>query len=382
MTGMMALLIGLVCQSPVDLGSLGRQIVSNPAEASRVVRTLIPANELAKGATPVTVGTTVLFALQLDGAKKVNVEAAGFKSSLTALENGLFASVVPMEDGAAHLVKYVADGREIRTGLQVEVYQDNPFVLAPPGGRRGELREMGVLESKAFPNTTRKWYVYLPPGVDSNSEYPVLVAQDAQWDRDWIANALENCAAKGMIPKTVGIFIEPGQDRPGNYSNRSVEYDTLSPRYVNFVLEEILPKVEAIVKLTGDPAKRAICGMSSGGICSFTACWERPDKFGVAMSFIGSFTNIASGESKREGGHNYPFLIRKLDKKPIRVFLQDGSNDLDNQHGSWWISNLQMDSALKFKGYDYRWVPGKGFHNTKHARRIFDQVLTWWLGKP
>jgi enterochelin esterase family protein len=209
-----------------------------------------------------------------------------------------------------------------------------------------------------------------------------LIATDAQWDRDWIANGLENCARERMVPATVGVFIEPGQDKPGNYSNRSFEYDALTPRYTEFLLSEILPQVEKLVKLSHDPAKRALTGMSSGGICSFTACWERPDQFGAALSFIGSFANIASGASKREGGHNYPFLIRKTEKKPIRVYLQDGSNDLNNDHGSWWICNLQMESALRYKGYDVVWNPGNGFHSTKHARRIFDQALKWWIGHP
>ena len=130
-----------------------------------------------------------------------------------------------------------------------------------------------------------------------------MIWQDAQWDRQWQANALENCADDALIPATVGIFIEPGQTtKVGDYSNRSVEYDSLNANYSKFLLEEILPQVQKLVKLSPDPAKRALVGMSSGGICSFTACWERSDQFGTALSFIGSFANIASGESKRDGG--------------------------------------------------------------------------------
>ncbi|MEQ1823706.1 MAG: alpha/beta hydrolase-fold protein, partial [Fimbriimonadaceae bacterium] len=224
-------------------------------------------------------------------------------------------------------------------------------------------------------------FVYSPPNLNSSKEYPVLIGQDAQWDRQWQANALENCAREGKIPPTVGVFIEPGQTtKVGDYTNRSPEYDSLNATYTKFLLDEILPQVQKLVRLSPDPAKRALVGMSSGGICSFTACWERPDQFGVALSFIGSFANISSGESKREGGHNYPFLIRKTEKKPIRVYLQDGENDLNNVHGNWWLGNLQMESALKFAGYDYKWVAGKGFHSSKHARRVFDQALVWWLG--
>jgi enterochelin esterase family protein len=121
--------------------------------------------------------------------------------------------------------------------------------------------------------------------------------------------------------------------------------------------------------------------VSSGGICGFTTCWEHPESFSTVISAVGSFDDIAHGASLREGGHNYPFIIRLSDKKPIRVFLQDGENDLDNQFGNWFISAQQMAAALKFKGYDYQWRPGQGFHSTDHMRSIFDQALVWWNGR-
>lgn len=366
----------------LDLGSIERLLKQDRAEAGRMIRQRFKSEELANGITPFEQGTKVLFAVDAgDGKHTVRVTSGEHEvATLRQVDQNLFVAVKEFDDGAGMVLDYQVDGKARRTGIPLEVYRPNPFVQAPPGGRKGELRDMGEWKSTIFPNTTRKWYVYLPPNLDSAKEYPVLIATDAQWDRDWIANGLENCAREGVVPATVGVFIEPGQDRPGNYSNRSFEYDALTPRYTEFLLNEILPQVEKMVKLSRDPAKRALTGMSSGGICSFTACWERPDQFGAALSFIGSFANIASGSSKREGGHNYPFLVRKTEKKPIRIFLQDGSNDLNNDHGSWWICNLQMESALRYKGYDVVWNPGNGFHSTKHARRIFDLALKWWLG--
>lgn len=369
--------------APLDLAALESLISKDKPAAEAMVRKHIPADELAKGSIPRDQGRRVLYAVDLaTGGHKVAVDRDGKTIlNLTKMESNLYLGVQVYPEGDAFLAQYVVDGKPLRSGLQVEVYDPNPFVLAPPGGRKGELREMGEWKSQIFPGTTRKWYIFLPPNVDLSKDHPVLIATDAQWDRDWIANGLENCAREGLIPPTVGVFIEPGQNKAGTYSNRSVEYDTLSPKYAQFLLEEILPQVEKIVKISQDPAKRALTGMSSGGICSFTACWERPEKFGVALSFIGSFANIASGPSNRDGGHNYPFLIRKAANKPIRVFLQDGENDLDNEFGNWWLCNVLMQDALRFKGYDHVWIPGKGFHNTKHARRIFDQALKWWLGK-
>src|SRR5215813_7580413 len=98
----------------------------------------------------------------------------------------------------------------------------------------------------------------------------------------------------------------------------------------------MLPEVGKTLNLRQDAA-----GISSGGICAFTAAWERPDLFSKVLSHVGSFTNI-------RGGDVYPGMIRKTERKPIRVFLQDGSNDLDNEHGSWPLANQQMAAALKY----------------------------------
>src|SRR5438552_406669 len=150
-----------------------------------------------------------------------------------------------------------------------------------------------------------------------------------------------------------------------------------SDQYARFILEEILPEAEKTVKLRHDAESRAIAGISSGGICAFTAAWERPNEFSKVLSWVGSFTNIASGKTLREGGHNYPALIRKTPKKPIRVFLQDGANDLDNQHGNWPLANQEMAKALQFAGYDYKFVFGRGFHSNRHGRALLPDSLRW-----
>lgn len=150
----------------------------------------------------------------------------------------------------------------------------------------------------------------------------------------------------------------------------SFEYDTLSDQYARFLLDEILPQVGSHWALTNDPQQRAICGLSSGGICAFTVAWQRPDAFRKVLSHIGSFTDI-------RGGHNYPSLIRKDTPRPLRVFLQDGEADFDNQWGHWWVANLQMVAALKYRGYDYTFAPGTGAHDGEHGGAILPESLRW-----
>jgi enterochelin esterase family protein len=192
----------------------------------------------------------------------------------------------------------------------------------------------------------------------------------------------DNLIHKKDMPVTIGVFVNPGNlgeqvpEDPWRSTNRSQEYDTLSEHYARFLIEELLPEVGRTYNLTTDPDARAIAGVSSGGICSFTAAWERPDAFRKVLSHIGSFTNI-------RGGHVYPALIRKSSKRPLRIFLQDGSNDLDNEHGNWPLANQEMGAALKFRGYDYRFEFGDGAHTHKHGGALLPDALRWlWRDFP
>jgi enterochelin esterase family protein len=185
----------------------------------------------------------------------------------------------------------------------------------------------------------------------------------------------DNLIQRGDMPATIGLFVNPGDKGPGNpiyggTDNRSFEYDSLGDQYARFLLEELLPQVEQRYRITGDPAGRAICGISSGGICAFTAAWERPDAFGKVVSHCGSFTNI-------RGGHNYPSMIRRAARKPLRVFLQSGANDIDVVFGSWPIANQDMAAALAYREYDYQFVFGEGGHSLKHGGEIFPDTLRW-----
>ena len=263
--------------------------------------------------------------------------------------------------------------------------KDDPFPLG-----RDSMRQEGVprgkvskhmWRSKVFEGTVREYFVYVPAQYDGKTPAAVMVFQDGhtyvnETGQFRVPVVFDNLIHAGDMPVTIGIFINPGHKgeelpkSPWRPSNRSFEYDTLSDQYARFLLEEILPEVGKTHRLTDDSARRAICGISSGGICAFTVAWERPKAFTKVLSHVGSFTNI-------RWGHNYPALIRKTEAKPIRVFLQDGENDLDNQHGNWWLSNLQMAAALKYMKYDYKFVGGPGGHNGKHGGSILPDSLRW-----
>lgn len=249
----------------------------------------------------------------------------------------------------------------------------------------GRVESFEFSDSRVFPGTSRAVWVYVPAQYNPGTPASLMVFQDGHAyvstnGRMRVPIVFDNLIARREMPVTVGVFVNPGHrgtNAPpangwGNRNNRSVEYDSLGADYARFLTEELLPAItnRYQLNLSTDPADRAIAGMSSGGICAFTAAWERPDQFGRVLSHIGSFVDI-------RGGHVYPALLRRNPRKPIRVFLQEGSNDLNNTHGDWPLGNLQLAGSLAFMGYDHRLVLGDGAHNDRHGAAILPDSLRW-----
>lgn len=286
---------------------------------------------------------------------------------------------------------------------QDDQYVPGPDSLPQAGVPQGKVIPMEPWKSKIYDGTVRDWWLYVPAQYDGSKPAAVMVFCDGGKGNDKdpkfggpqnAVHVFNNLIHKKEMPVTIGIFISPGSfptELQGGKprSNRSFEYDTPDGVYAKFLLEEILPEVAKKYKLTDKPEERAICGNSSGGICAFTVAWERPDMFRKVVSHIGSFTNI-------RGGYIYPANIRKTkpdvagqfyttpeqkkqleERRAIRVFLQDGKNDLDNQFGNWPLANQDMAAALKFADWDYQLVLGEGTHNGKHGTMLFPDTMRW-----
>lgn len=262
----------------------------------------------------------------------------------------------------------------------------SPYHEVQAGVPTGTITKYTNFTSQIFTNTTRDWWVYVPAQYKKEKPACVMVFQDGHdyvnLKGNWrVPTVFDNLIAKGEMPVTIAIFINPGHNgsykpqSPWRVSNRSFEYDSLGDRYARFLVEEILPEVKKLgYNITDDPEGRAISGASSGGICSFTVAWERPDQFRKVLSTIGSFVDL-------RGGHAYPYLIRKTEKKPIRVYLQDGKNDLDNPFGNWPLANQMMASSLNYMKYDHRFDFTEGEHNSNAAGPLLPEALKWlWAG--
>lgn len=262
------------------------------------------------------------------------------------------------------------------------------YVLGPDSQKQADVPAGKLLNGKYvateahYPGTERDYWIYVPAQYDGSKPAALMVFQDGGSYQNPTGQfrtpiVFDNLIHKKEMPVTIGVFLNPGSIPAAEAgqkarSNRSFEYDSMGDLYARFLIEEVLPTLAERhqLKWSDDPRQRAIGGISSGGICAFTVAWERPQSFSKVLSHVGSFTNI-------RGGHVYPALIRKTEPKPIRVFLQEGSNDLDNLHGSWPLANQQMAAALKFAKYDYRFEYGDGGHNGKHGGAILPDSLRW-----
>ena len=258
--------------------------------------------------------------------------------------------------------------------------QDEPYAAVPVDATvpAGQLLERRHRSLHAYPGVERRYVVYVPQQINHAHGASLMVFQDGARYLGPEANTaavLDQLIARGEIPVMVAVFIEPGEQGPGlpiygGSDNRSVEYDAQGDRYVRFLLDELLPEATAGLNVASDPARRAIAGISSGGVCAFNAAWERPDAFGKVMSHCGSFVDI-------RGGNACIDRVRRDDVRPLRVYLQSGAHDLDIVFGNWLLANRAMASALDYRGYDHCLVVGEGGHSLRHGGAVLADALRW-----
>ncbi|MDN3656645.1 SMP-30/gluconolactonase/LRE family protein [Ferruginibacter paludis] len=259
--------------------------------------------------------------------------------------------------------------------------------IEQPGVPRGEVLKFTFDNSVIFPGTWREYWVYVPAQYRADKPACVYVGQDGiQWKAPTV---FDNLIYRNEMPVTIGVFVMHGRVRAANGTvandrfNRSFEYDGLGDAYARFIVEEILPAVDKqkttdgrAIHLSKNGNDRAIGGLSSGAVCAFTAAWEKPAEFSRVFSAIGTYIGL-------RGADDYPTLIRKYEPKPLRVFLQDGSKDLNIYAGDWWMANQTMERALTFSGYEVTHVWGEDGHNGNHGTSVFPAAMRWlWKDWP
>jgi enterochelin esterase family protein len=284
-----------------------------------------------------------------------------------------------LNTGTAYKYTWIVDGKPIGGANNLPAFGPDSYAEAsvPEGKLTGPI----VVPSKVYPDVKANVWFYVPAQWDGVTPLAVQVWGDGQnfvgsRPGQWrVLDTLDNLTAQKRIPLMVNIFIQPGTGPERN--QRSIEYDTVSETYLHRLLNEILPVVAKSVRMRTDGYSRAIQGLSSGGIMAFNAAFHKPEQFSRVLSWIGSYTALQRSAAHPEGGAEYPTLVRREAKRNIRVWLQDGSGDLDNTAGNWPAANIGMANALKFKAYDYHFSFGVGEHNNAQGAAELPEALTW-----
>lgn len=278
-------------------------------------------------------------------------------------------------------------------------YQLGPDSLAQDGVPKGEVRGPFTLPSEAYPGTQHTYWIYVPAQYEPGKPASLMIFNDGQAFKNMegdlrAPNVLDNLIYRREIPVMIAVFINPGRrpDQPEPHpkdwgdktTNRPTEYNSLDDRYARVIVDELMPVLYKEFTISKDPERHGIGGASSGAIAAFTVAWERPDHFRKVLSLIGSFVNL-------RGGHAYADLVRKTDRKPLRIYLQDGRNDnrgtgrggTYNQERDWFFQNVRLMQALQEKGYDLNYQWGVGGHSQKHGGAVFPDMMRWlWRDHP
>jgi enterochelin esterase-like enzyme len=307
-----------------------------------------------------------------------------------------------LEVSKLHSFYYQVNGAKFGGRLDVPAF--GPLSYQQPGVPVGTMSAKILHTSKIYDGMRSEYWIYVPAQYDPKIPAALMVFQDGGFynDRDGnnpVLNVIDNLIAQKKIPVMIVVFINPGDisDSPNtptyNFvkaygdkwqrtlkdSMRSTLYDTVSERYPRFLRDEILPDVAARFNLRKDAYSHAITGLSSGGICAFNAAWQMPDQFSRVITWIGTFVGIQWKEDPNvpDGGQDYPEKVLREPKRNIRVWLQDGSEDMEIRYGSWPLSNIRMANALKFKEYDFHFSFGKGTHNSGQGAAEFPEEMIW-----
>jgi enterochelin esterase-like enzyme len=373
-----------------------------PALREAIISTF-EAKDLKEGTAWTGHGPDFFFALESPSHPQLFVDASPGSQMQSLAGSSIWYAVARIEQlGKLHSFYYLIDGKKFGGKLDVPAF--GPLSYLQPGVPSGALSDKITHTSKIYDGMKSEYWIYVPAQYRPETPAAVMVFQDGGWYTDRNSNnptlnVIDNLIAQKKIPVMICIFINPGDiaDSPGTptynfvkaYSDkwnrtlkdsmRSTLYDTVSDRYVRFLRDEILLEVAAKYNLRRDAYSRAITGLSSGGICAFNAAWQMPDQFSRVISWIGSFSAIQWKEDPAvpDGGQDFPDKILREPKRNIRLWLQDGSEDLDLRYGNWPLANLRMANAVKAKEYDFHFSFGKGTHNPVHGAAEFPAEMIW-----
>jgi predicted alpha/beta superfamily hydrolase len=255
--------------------------------------------------------------------------------------------------------------------------------------------------SSAYLGPTRHVEIWLPPGYDEDpaARYPVLYMHDGQnlFDPriantgiDWgVDEAVVRLVESGTIPPIIVVGVWSTAERGPEYSPWHQ-----APDYARFLLEELMPRVNAEFRTLTGPENTAVMGSSMGGLLSFYLVTHHPDVFGacgcLSTHFPMSEAQVAQyfpGVAADREPDETPFIIRDIEAgltvpKGARYWFDYGTEGLDAGYGPThsavrtWL--LEQD---RVEGEDFVVRRYEGAtHNEASWRARLEDPLTFLFG--
>jgi enterochelin esterase-like enzyme len=355
------------------------------------------AEDVKKGVAVLGVGSDFFWAFESEKQPILFVDGERVGPMKRARVGAVWTNTGKLKTGTSHSFYYLVDGK--RVGGLTDVPAFGPDSYSHTGVPQGKLSALRVHVSQIYRGMKSEYRVYVPAQYDPGKPAALMIWQDGHYhfERDGgpqvpvtgqppsrMQNVIDNLTQRKAIPVAIWLFIDPGTvDEPDGkpQAMRSIQYDTVSDRYPRFLRDEVLPEIYGQYNIRRDAYSHAIAGNSSGGICAFNAAWYMPELFGRVLARIPSFTSIQWKPGQQDGGNIYPFAVRKEAKRNLRVWLQDGAEDIEQPHGSWPLQSIQMANSLKMRDYDFHFSFGTGTHNHAQSNSEMPEALTWlWRG--
>ncbi len=377
---------------PAELLKLAQERGST-VEFRDAIRNTYKPEVMKMGGAVTGIGPDFIWIYESEREPTVIVDGQPFPRMTRVVDSNYWFLLAALKTGEPHAFIHSVDGKPVTHPIDIPAYGADSY--PQPGVPEGKVTEKQFHTSKIYPGMISEYWVYTPPQYDPAVPLPLMVWQDGyalavRLGPMRLPVVTDNLIHQKKIPPMIHVMISPGtvgEAGPTQKKFRSIQYDTVDNTYARFLREEILAEIGAKYKLRSDSYSRAIAGMSSGAICAFNVAWLEGDQFSRVASYIGSFTAIGwkygqpDPKANIDGGNVYPFKVRKEPRHNLRIWLDDGSEDMEAKDGSWPLQNIQMANSLKMAGYDFRFHFGPGVHSLSSAAASMPEALAWlWRG--
>ncbi len=263
----------------------------------------------------------------------------------------------------------------------------------------GAREQVDVERLPPFPSTllgeSRTIDVFLPRGYASETArvYPVLYANDGQ---DMVAvdlaGQLDSLQRSGTMEPTIVVAIH-ATERVRDYGTAGTpNAQGLGDRaalYQRFLIEELMPAINARYRTARGPAYTAVMGWSLGGLSAFDLAWGHPDIFGAVGVFSGSFwwrTDDSSIEARGASRIMHARIRESPGRVRLKAWFETGSQDEgSDRDGDGVIDSIQdteeLIAELVRKGFrrgvDVVHFTVEGKHDLPTWKRLMPEFLVW-----